>query len=705
MEDNLPVYSNKAPPSQMLPAGGLPQYAPPSQFTIGAKRTTASLVAIPEIKGHLALLNAFYELKLNVESPSFPSGGRIPTDKNRRWGWFVGLAVERFDTWCQNLEYGVDYLNNWSTVMPPIDVLMVWHAYMLNPKWYGEDGMRGTLRALKQLDKHFSTALTTDLHEFLRESPSPQRVAFWERKSNTTFDHVYGVQCLVAKEIKCPLCLTPLTVDYMDPYKQGKGYLQHAFVTPCLNYCGIEDITKEKLAVRKLANDLAAPLSTPQLFLAGTNFQPNSINDQLFSNTAQARVLAAAGVTTPTTIATQEAAAVSIMMFSEFTMEKLRATMNVLGPDRLTGRIMSAYNDDKPYSLDLVGAVLRQSSFIQKMYDLGWTRQGFFDGFDNEIVLHHAIARYHGFLDLLSSSPASFFVPTLDIDLVWHTHQLCPARYTHDTVHYVGRYIDHDDKVEGLRLSSSFDITCKAWKDRFGIPYTHCGCPHPGQKAEDLDDPHSFGKRISRIFGSSSKTEVTANGSSGFQQSEKPVKNLLIPSTERADAMSATHPSDHNAVRFANKGIITARGLDLGKYRHERMSKKYDSLLKQRRKRAEKLEKKRASLNKKAAKAAGAGGSGLDVGGLPKAPHAPGNTSSTRDRNGAAYSPYDAVFLAPIPLFYGPGMMYGGPIGGCAAYYGGYVATPVSGCGNCGSGGTCGGGCGGGGLDNLASGN
>ncbi|KAF9034121.1 hypothetical protein BJ165DRAFT_1356787, partial [Panaeolus papilionaceus] len=130
------------------------------------------LVGIPELKGHLALLHAFYELKEKVESMAFADVGthRAPKPKTRRWGWFVALAVERFDIWCQNIEYDADCCNEWSTVMPPIDVLMVWHAYMLNPKWYGEDEMRGTLRALRQLDQHLATALvriTTFPQDFL----------------------------------------------------------------------------------------------------------------------------------------------------------------------------------------------------------------------------------------------------------------------------------------------------------------------------------------------------------------------------------------------------------------------------------------------------------------------------------------------------------------------------------------------------------
>ena len=56
---------------------------------------------------------------------------------------------------------------------------------------------------------------------------------------------------------------------------------------------------------------------------------------------------------------------------------------------------MSAYTDDRPFSLDLVGAVLRQCSFIDKMHNLKWTEPGRFGGADDTTVLAHAIARYH----------------------------------------------------------------------------------------------------------------------------------------------------------------------------------------------------------------------------------------------------------------------------------------------------------------------
>ncbi|KAH7910332.1 hypothetical protein BJ138DRAFT_1153215 [Hygrophoropsis aurantiaca] len=80
----------------------------------------------------------------------------------------------------------------------------------------------------------------------------------------------------------------------------------------------------------------------------------------------------------------------------------------------------------------------------------------------------------------MADSPASFFVPTLDIDLAWHTHQLMAGEYKNDCATLVGKYVDHDDKVEEGHLATAFDVTCRVWQDRYGVPYMHCGWPLPG---------------------------------------------------------------------------------------------------------------------------------------------------------------------------------------------------------------------------------
>ncbi|EFI27606.1 hypothetical protein CC1G_14532 [Coprinopsis cinerea okayama7 len=213
-----------------------------------------------------------------------------------------------------------------------------------------------------------------------------------------------------------------------------------------------------------------------------------------------------------------------------FSLARLR---DMLGSNEIIERIMAAHLEPMMYSVDLAGSVLRQGTFVKKIADFGWIRPGFFDTDDDEAALHRAVARYHAQVKvfssyLLASNPGSFFVPTLDIDLVWHTHQLRSVDYAADCTTYVGRFIDHDDKVDGLKLSSSFDATCRAWKRRFGISYTYCGCPPPGD---------TIGQRLSTLIASQPISPSRSLGSH------------LSPPT-REDSILATHPSDHNAVHF-----------------------------------------------------------------------------------------------------------------------------------------------------------
>lgn len=133
-------------------------------------------------------------------------------------------------------------------------------------------------------------------------------------------------------------------------------------------------------------------------------------------------------------------------------------------PPRRMERIIGCYDSPYGFGLDLSSAVIRQGSFIEKMVSLGWTGipvsvstppslsstsnlasshpppgiptrsisedSSYADSYtpqEMNIILVRCIARYHAFLDLMSAS-GKFYVPTLDIDLAWHTHQLkCEA--------------------------------------------------------------------------------------------------------------------------------------------------------------------------------------------------------------------------------------------------------------------------------------
>ncbi|KAG8921218.1 hypothetical protein FRC00_008967 [Tulasnella sp. 408] len=72
---------------------------------------------------------------------------------------------------------------------------------------------------------------------------------------------------------------------------------------------------------------------------------------------------------------------------------------------------------------DLEAAVQRQASFIDKVARLGWGEKA------TDEFLSNCIHRYGCFLDLMKTGAVHSLVPTLDIDLAWHTHQLKGSRY------------------------------------------------------------------------------------------------------------------------------------------------------------------------------------------------------------------------------------------------------------------------------------
>ena len=76
-------------------------------------------------------------------------------------------------------------------------------------------------------------------------------------------------------------------------------------------------------------------------------------------------------------------------------------------------RITLAYSDPGLASVELVQAILRQGTFVEKMVNMGWTTEGRFDAPQAQATLISCITRYHGFLCLMATIPGHMLVPTL----------------------------------------------------------------------------------------------------------------------------------------------------------------------------------------------------------------------------------------------------------------------------------------------------
>lgn len=146
--------------------------------------------------------------------------------------------------------------------------------------------------------------------------------------------------------------------------------------------------------------------------------------------------------------------------------------LDIKSDDSLYQKYSKAFTSvDSELAVKLRDAVVRQTSFVDKMNDRLWIRSPEVKG-----TIRRAIGRYKNFLTLLKLYPGHTIVPTLDIDLVWHTHQCTSIVYAEATKAIVGRFINHDDTIAKDSLATSYDASKIYYRVHFGTEYRICGC-------------------------------------------------------------------------------------------------------------------------------------------------------------------------------------------------------------------------------------
>jgi len=97
----------------------------PTSFRVGTT-DTPPVVSVEEVQVHLKILSAFGRLKTRVElAQESISESRIEPDA--AWIVFLCRAVHQFEKWIQSRPTSGPI--PWTLV--PLDVLMVWHTFML----------------------------------------------------------------------------------------------------------------------------------------------------------------------------------------------------------------------------------------------------------------------------------------------------------------------------------------------------------------------------------------------------------------------------------------------------------------------------------------------------------------------------------------------------------------------------------------------
>ncbi|KAK3370535.1 hypothetical protein B0H63DRAFT_487198 [Podospora didyma] len=308
---------------------------------------------------HLQLLELFVDLHYKVEEWARNRG----MDPDAVWHSFIQLAIARFTHWFRTAARSVIEME---TSVPPLDVLMVWHSFMLRP-------------------------------------------------------HIYAMFCQATRSDKAGI----------------KG-VSWSTLSRSIS------ITQGDLQVFVHDNDLVASLV-------------------MHSDLLETCSLVSPGGPESSTL-----------------IDLLSSRQAALGPDGKLETLLGVFNQLSAVGFtykidsvefDLVGAVHRQADFALKMTRLGWHHSPLSDS-----TLQKARERYRRFFCLISVLPASEnAVPTLDIDLIWHTHQLSPggyAQWSRAMTH--GRFIDHDDTITPEAASSGSKSVGVHYREQFGEVYSIC---------------------------------------------------------------------------------------------------------------------------------------------------------------------------------------------------------------------------------------
>ncbi|KAG0565461.1 hypothetical protein KC19_8G192000 [Ceratodon purpureus] len=141
-------------------------------------------------------------------------------------------------------------------------------------------------------------------------------------------------------------------------------------------------------------------------------------------------------------------------------------------------------SDLRKITYDLEAAVSRQKTFFYQV------SQPFVR---TESYLKSAEQRYKGFLYLFTLNKGLFLVPTYDVDIMWHAHQLSPAAYNRDCLAILKRVLNHDDtdsdRGPGQKLNTGFKDTCELWEEIFGTMYPKAGCMWRGDLPVPVEPP------------------------------------------------------------------------------------------------------------------------------------------------------------------------------------------------------------------------
>ncbi|KAJ3349558.1 hypothetical protein GGF32_005362 [Allomyces javanicus] len=333
--------------------------------------------------------------------------------------------------------------------LPPLDVALFWHSHMLSPVRYADDmgrrygpAMIGIEFPLMRLAKILSNGKIED---------QAAGRAFWE--ANMPADQPFDLtpadvdETKVTGTVVCPSCESKLALS-MAEYAAFQ--------------CGVRRFLT--IAKRAPFTAVAGAQIHPKTYMFAGKHQENAADlGKLFVKAEWAkRVAALPALATCADVKTTVFRPMTVACKDDLVLPGSRGRFIL---------VQRAFEDVTvgPWSMDMVRAVRRQRRFSTKI------ERAAHAGAHAVYHLHtEALVQYPKFLAAMAMRPKTSLVPTMAIDLVWHTLQLSHTAYARDTRALIGRVANHDDSDDaaaGARMAEGSAALPALWMHLFAEDY------------------------------------------------------------------------------------------------------------------------------------------------------------------------------------------------------------------------------------------
>ncbi|KAI9488896.1 hypothetical protein BDB00DRAFT_846139 [Zychaea mexicana] len=359
----------------------------------------------------------------------------------------------------------------YQSFVPPLDIAYMWHTHMLSPFRYFEDSIR-----LNQMDLFKINLPLGKLHEYASTRISLAEMNSWRLYYGTEEPYYLNPENVVVGTtmVNCTYCSEKMECSWIE-YADWR-------TNPDLNircHTCRQSTSVGTASVARLAKDIEGR----SYLVAGTLLEKNGSlkgPGKFQLQRAMAFCVEKAEKDLPESrLVIPSRSMEDIITYIEKTCSNTRkgaSNWHRIVSVFLVNALRSCYlNNPSPFSLDLIQAVGRQQAFnVKAVRTIDW---------QSPYGIARAIRQYNEFLKMIMAHPTQVMVPTLEIDLAWHTHMLHPATYRTFTFKYTGQYVNHDDNIVPEKLKTYADGTDKAWRAKNGHNLINGGDNGPAKKS------------------------------------------------------------------------------------------------------------------------------------------------------------------------------------------------------------------------------